>query len=144
MLRRARAFFEWTRGESMLVERKVRVPRADVRGLTLIELVMAMTVLAIGLAGYAKTVAMASIAASSSREATLATEAGRQMIETLRATTYAQIFARYNSSTLDDIGGITNPGANFAVAGLDARANDVDGMPGEIEFPTTLVGTALQ
>jgi len=105
---------------------------------------MAMTVLAVGLAGYAKTIAMASIAASTSREATLATEAGRQMIETLRSTTYNQIFARYNSTVADDPGGVVSPGANFAVTGLDARVNDADGMPGEIQFPTITVGGAEQ
>ncbi len=114
------------------------------RGLTLIELVMAMTILAVALLGYAKTVAMASVAASTSREATLASESGRRMIETLRAADFDEVFVRYNSTVADDPGGIVSPGANFAVTGLDARANDADGMPGEILFPTINVGGALQ
>ncbi|HUR29492.1 MAG TPA: hypothetical protein VM509_14985 [Planctomycetota bacterium] len=112
--------------------------------MTLIELVMAMTVLAVALVGYAKTVAMASIASSTSRESTLATEAGRQMLETLRSTTFSEIFSRYNSSLADNPPLGVSPGANFAVTGLDARKNDADGMPGEILFPTITVGGALQ
>jgi prepilin-type N-terminal cleavage/methylation domain-containing protein len=128
----------------MIVGRKARFPRFKCRGLTLIELVMAMTVLAIALAGYAKTVAMSSIATTTSREATLATQAGRQMIETLRATQFDEIFSRYNTTPGDDPALGASPGANFAVTGLDARVNDVDGMPGEILFPTITAGGVLQ
>jgi prepilin-type N-terminal cleavage/methylation domain-containing protein len=128
----------------MIVGRTARFLRSKHRGLTLIELVMAMTVLAIALAGYAKTVAMSSIASTTSREATLATEAGRQMIETLRSTTFEEIYSRYNSTLADNPGAGASPGANFAVVGLDARANDLDGMPGEILFPTQTVAGVLQ
>jgi hypothetical protein len=103
-----------------------------------------MTVLCIALVGYARTVAMASVAASTSREAMLANEAGRQMLETLRAQPFNQVFARYNSTVADDPGGVVSPGANFAVTGLEAQKNDADGMPGEIAFPTLTVGGGLQ
>jgi prepilin-type N-terminal cleavage/methylation domain-containing protein len=133
----------------MIVGRNARFLRSKDRGLTLMELVMAMTVLAIAIAGYAKTVAMSSIASTTSREATLAAEAGRQMIERMCATVtdpamgFDEIYVRYNSTAADDPAGVS-PGSNFAVAGLDARANDLDGMPGEILFPTMTVGGVLQ
>lgn len=128
----------------MIVGRNVRFLRSKNRGLTLIELVMAMTVLVVALVGYAKTVAMSSIASSTAREATLASEAARQLIETMRGTTFNEIYLRYNSAAGDNPVAGVSPGANFAVAGLDARANDADGMPGEILFPTSTVGGALQ
>jgi len=128
----------------MMLARNRNGSRRARRGLTMVELVMAMTILAIALAGYARTVAMASVASSTAREAALASEAARRMIETLRAQDFAQVFTQYNATAADDILGITSPGANFAVTGLDARTNDADGMPGEILFPTIAVGAALQ
>ncbi|HTF88390.1 MAG TPA: prepilin-type N-terminal cleavage/methylation domain-containing protein [Planctomycetota bacterium] len=128
----------------MIVGKNRRGPKRSSRGLTLVELAMAMTLLAIALVGYAKTVANASVATSTSREVVLASEAGRRMIETLRSEDFATIFARYNSSVADDPGGVVSPGANFAITGLDAIPIDVDGRPGEIIFPVTLVGGAPQ
>ncbi|MEO6710260.1 MAG: prepilin-type N-terminal cleavage/methylation domain-containing protein [Planctomycetota bacterium] len=121
-----------------------RGPNGSCGGLTLIELAMAMTLLAIALVGYAKTVANASVATSTSRELVLASEAGRRMIETLRSEDFATVYARYNSSVADDPGGVVSPGANFAITGLDALPIDVDGRPGEIIFPTTMIGGAPQ
>jgi hypothetical protein len=66
------------------------------------------------------------------------------MIETLHGAPFPTIFVRYNSVTSDDPVGTTSPGANFAVRGLQAAPGDPDGFPGEIIFPTALVGTQLQ
>jgi hypothetical protein len=60
------------------------------------------------------------------------------MLVTMQAETFAQVFARYNSTGTDDPGGIgTAPGANFAVPGLEPRPGDPDGMVGQILFPAT-------
>jgi type II secretory pathway pseudopilin PulG len=112
--------------------------------LTLLELMFGMAVLAVGLAGYARTVSMSMVAANASREATLASQAGRQIIESMRSQTYDEIFARYNSSTADDPALGASPGANFAIPGLDAQAGDVDGFPGEISFPVGNGGLDLR
>src|SRR5687768_13068532 len=119
-------------------------PRRDQRGLTLLELIFAMVVLTVGLAAYARTVVLAMMAVSSSREVTLATEAGRQMVETLRAQTFDQVFRLYNSNAGDDPGPGAAPGNSFLVAGLEARKGDLDGMPGEIVFPALVVPGGLQ
>jgi prepilin-type N-terminal cleavage/methylation domain-containing protein len=131
-------------GKELHIRFDRRRPRLARRGLTLIELMMAMTVLAIALVGYARTVAMASVASSTAHEANLANEAARKMIETLRSQPFAQVFCLYNAYAGDDPGPGAAPGANFAVAGLEARKNDADGMPGEILFPTLTVGGVPQ
>ncbi len=110
----------------------------------MIELCVAMAVLAVALVGYAKAVAGTTVASRTSREAALANEAARLMVESLRAQPFANVFAMYNTSAADDPVGITSPGANFAVAGLDARKGDADGMAGQILFPVTMVGGVPQ
>ncbi len=114
------------------------------RGLTLLELVVAMSILAVALVAYARTVAGATVATRGSREATLASVAGRRMLETLRAGDFDQTYRLYNNMSGDDPGPGPAPGANFAVAGLDARAGDTDGLPGEIIFPTVGPAGALE
>jgi hypothetical protein len=109
-----------------------------------LEVLFAMVVLTIGLAGYARTVATAMMAVRSSHEATLASEAGRQCVESLRAQTFKDVFRLYNSTAADDPGPGPAPGNNFAVLGLEARTGDADGMPGEILFPTQSVAGVLQ
>jgi hypothetical protein len=79
------------------------------------------------------------------REVAVATSEGRRMIETLHATPLEQVFALYNATDVDDPGGgVLAPGSNFAVAGLTARADDADGMIGEILFPTAPGGAVLR
>jgi prepilin-type N-terminal cleavage/methylation domain-containing protein len=114
------------------------------RGLTLIEIVFALTLLSVALVGYARTIAGASVSSSTSREATRAANAAKRVIGELRSQAFNQVFRLYNSTTADDPFGVVAPGGNFAVAGLDARKGDADGMPGEILFPTQIVGGVLQ
>jgi len=105
-----------------------------------------MSVLVVGLLAYCRAAVSAALAARTTRETTLATEAAWRMIEQLRAApNFNQVFAMYNTTTADDPGGgVVSPGANFAVTGLQAVVGDPDGLPGEIVFPTTTVGGALQ
>lgn len=114
--------------------------RRGTRGLSLLELCVAMSLLAVALVGYAKTVARASTATRTSREGALANEAVRTVIESMRAESLANVFRMYNDYAPDDLGGVVNPGADFAVVGLEPRVGDADGMAGEIVFPATLVG----
>jgi type II secretory pathway pseudopilin PulG len=113
--------------------------------MTLIEVVVAMSVLVVGLLAYMRAITSAALAARTTRETTLATEAAWRVIESMRAQqNFNQVFSLYNTTTADDPGGIAAPGANFAVPGLRAVVGDPDGMPGEIVFPTTTVGGAVQ
>lgn len=113
-------------------------------GLTLLELCVAMSILAIALLAYAKTVAGTTVASRTSREAALANEAARLVVENMRAQPLANVFAMFNTIVADDPVGVVSPGANFAVPGLWARRGDADGMPGEIRFPVTMVGGVPQ
>lgn len=126
-------------------QHKRRRPAAQ-SGLTMVEVMIAMSVLIVGLLAYTRTVASAALSARTTRESTLATQAAWRVVESMRAQlNFNQVFAMYNTSTADDPGGgIVSPGANFAVPGLLPVAGDADGMPGEIVFPTITVGGALQ
>jgi prepilin-type N-terminal cleavage/methylation domain-containing protein len=113
--------------------------------MTLIEVMVAMSVLVVGLLAYSRAVAAAALAARTTRETTLATEAAWRVVESMRAqANFNQVFSLYNTTTADDPVGIPAPGANFAVTGLQAVIGDPDGLPGEIVFPTVTVGGALQ
>ncbi|MEM7305194.1 MAG: hypothetical protein AAF682_00920 [Planctomycetota bacterium] len=71
----------------------------------------------------------------SNRETAVAHFAARGMIEQMQDIPFEQIFAAYNEDAGDDPAGIA-AGPSFPVDGLDARADDADGMPGQILFPT--------
>jgi hypothetical protein len=112
----------------------------------LVEVMVAMSVLVVGLLAYCRAVVSAAIAARTTRETTLATEAAWRVVEQMRAAqNFNQVFAMYNTTTADDPGAcVVSPGANFAVPGLQAVVGDPDGFPGEIVFPTTVVAGAPQ
>jgi hypothetical protein len=57
------------------------------------------------------------------------------VLEQMRGAEFRQVFARFNETNADDPGGVVSPGAGFAVAGLDAREGDPDGLVGRIQFP---------
>jgi prepilin-type N-terminal cleavage/methylation domain-containing protein len=107
-------------------------------GLTLIELAVAITILLVGVLGFAQALVSLEKAQSRTREAGRAMQAARGMIERIQAEAFPEAFRRYNADTADDPGGAgTAPGCNFAVEGLSAQPDDADGLPGEVIFPTT-------
>lgn len=111
--------------------------RSGRRGLTLLELVGSITILAIGISSLARVTVGLQRAGNVSRETELATQAARAMLERIQAEAFAQAFRSFNGTGADDPGGAgTAPGAGFAVAGLRARPGDADGLAGEIVFPT--------
>jgi len=114
-----------------------RSPIASTRGLTLLEVVFSITVLAIGITALARLTVGLQRSASMSHETELATQAARAMLERIQAESFSQAFRSFNATGADDPGGAdTAPGANFAVAGLRARPGDPDGQPGEVLFPS--------
>ena len=105
--------------------------------MTLVEVVCALAVLVVTVLGFSSAVLGALQANVHTREVTLASQAARQQIETLQASSFQLAFRTFNSSPNDDPAGPgTAPGAGFAVAGLQALPGDADGLPGEILFPT--------
>ena len=112
-----------------------RFPRRD-QGMTLLEIIIGLGVLVIAILGILGTIIGASRIDQATTEQIRAMNACRSIIETMKQTTYSEIWRRFNSNGADDPGGAnTAPGANFAVTGLRAQAGDGDGMPGQIFFP---------
>src|SRR5258705_13201543 len=106
-------------------------------GLSLVEISVGIAVLVIGVLGFLRAVIQLERMRSRTREAARATEAARRIVQSIQAEAFLEAFRRYNGDPTDDPGGAgTAPGKNFAVAGLSAAANDPDGRPGEIIFPT--------
>ena len=105
-------------------------------GLSIAELMIGLTVLVIGVVGALTSVTSSAMLGETSPETTRAHLAVIQTIETLRAESFSDVFARYNSTPADDPGAPgTGPGPGFAVAGLDPQRGDADGMVGEIILP---------
>lgn len=70
------------------------------------------------------------------RDAAVARQAARLELESLQGVPFDEIFAAYNESAADDAGlSDPAPGSSFTVFGLQARADDADGMCGRISFP---------
>jgi type II secretory pathway pseudopilin PulG len=113
------------------------------KGLTLVELTVAITVMVIALCGTASTVVTTNALNRQSHESAVARKAAESAVEALRNTNFATVFARYNSATSDDPGGAgTAPGSTFAVEGLTPVAGAPGGVPGQIFFPSA--GPALR
>lgn len=112
-------------------------PAPERAGLTLVEVLCALTILMLSVLGFAQAITASARSVQATKERTLATEAARRKIEELEANVFAEVFWRYNDYANDDPGGAgTAQGAHFAVPGLHALASDTDGFVGEIVFPT--------
>ena len=92
--------------------------------------------LLIGVLGYAQAMIAATRSQALTHEQSLATDAARQVIEEMHALAFGNVFRQYNSTGADDLAGGPAPGSGFAIDGLDAAPGDLDGLPGEVLFPT--------
>jgi prepilin-type N-terminal cleavage/methylation domain-containing protein len=113
------------------------------RGMTVIELLVTMTILAVALQMTAAALINTGKVEPQQRESSQALDGARDLCEQLRSTDPSRLFALYNDDPADDPGGAGSaPGADFSVDGLDPRSVDVDGIVGKVEFPT--VGNELR
>lgn len=103
-------------------------------GFTFVELAVGITVLVVALGSLTATMISSSALARTNKQTTFAFEAGRSMVEELRAADFATLFATYNSTTGN---------GGFAVADLAALVGDADGLPGRIIFPEVIGGGGL-
>ena len=111
-------------------------PRSRTSGLSLVELCIVITVLAVAVGWLTRTVVSVGRLAPIQAETTRALNAARSQVEAIRATDFPLAFATFNASAADDPGGAgTAPGAGFAVEGLAPIPGDADGLVGRIEFP---------
>ncbi len=105
--------------------------------MSLLEITIAIALLVTGLLSFMQAMMMLERSHARAREVGRATQAARRVIEAIQAEAFAEAFRRYNGDAADDPGGAGSaPGKNFAVPGLSARANDPDGFPGEVIFPS--------
>lgn len=112
-------------------------PSAGRQGFTFLELTVGMAILLVALLIFSSVVTAMAKQRTSNRETGLAVAAARNMLESLRSEDFAEVYARYNSDPADDPGGAGSaPGHRFAVPGLDASADALDGLQGEVVFPT--------
>lgn len=117
-------------------------PRGGCRaGVSLVEVLVAMTILTIAFGMYASTVFSTKVQRAILRENAIAAEAARNMLEEIADQEFDAIFALYNETPTDDPGGEgTAPGCRFDVPGLDAWDGAGDGWAGEIVFPALREG----
>lgn len=114
-------------------------PRRAARGTTLIEVAIAASVMVIGLLGFMQVIAMSVGSSTANRQADLATQAAREVIEQIQAANFATLHTTYGV-----LPGGPAPGNAFDVPGLDPDPADPDGRVGEIRMPVLTVGGAVQ
>ena len=99
------------------------------RGITLLEIMIAMGVLAIGLFGMVLVILQSSRMTAVQEENLLAMRSAQNMIEQMENTNWDQIYTNFSG----------NP--DFPVTGLEPQVGDPDGFEGKILFPE--IGGAL-
>ncbi len=113
-----------------------RRARPSRRGMTLVEVMVALVILTMCVGMLTSTIASTSVQATVNRENAIAVEAARAAIEDMHNVPFEQVFALFNDFPDDDPGGPgTGFGNHFDVIGLDAADDDLDGMVGEVILP---------
>jgi len=100
-----------------------------------VELMLAITVVVIGVGATLGAISSFARLEESNRESMQATLAARRVLEDLQNENFSQVFALYNETAIDDPLGVAAPGANFAVTGLNEQQGDADGVAGRVVFP---------
>lgn len=105
-------------------------------GFTLVELLIAMTILSVAMLGAVGTLTQISSLAGSNRESTLAYQSARAMLERVQAVPFEEALQRFNDDPADDPAGPGSAeGMHFAVPGLNLQATDDDGFCGRVLLP---------
>ncbi len=95
-----------------------------------------MVVLVVAVLGTLGSITSSAIMGEATMETSQTYRAAQSLIERLAGMPLDQVFYRYNADTTDDPAGVgLDPGANFAVVGLDPLEGDADGFPGKVFLP---------
>jgi prepilin-type N-terminal cleavage/methylation domain-containing protein len=110
---------------------------APSKGFTLIEVVIAMAVMAVAILGLLSMLANTMKIQESAREQALAMNACREVLDQMRSSgNFSELFRRYNSTTSDNAGLVgAIPGNAFDVPGLSPIPGDADNRVGRIVIP---------
>ena len=103
-------------------------------GFTLLEVLIAISVLAVAVGLTGSTIVSISNYAQVAKENSLARAALSTQLQVLRAYPFAQLFRDFNASGADD-SSMGAPGPGFDVLGLNPIPGDPDGRVGRIELP---------
>jgi prepilin-type N-terminal cleavage/methylation domain-containing protein len=115
-------------------------PKRDQRGFSLLELVIAMAVIALTLLSLMTLINSSAHLQEISREKAIATNAVRKILEEMRNAVFSEVYPRYNSNGADNPVGSASSGHTFSVAGLTPLVSG--GLVGQIFFPE--VGSSLR
>jgi len=113
-------------------------------GFTLLEMSIAMSVLAVALLAYSQSVMASMKAAAGQRELDLATAAAHQTISEIQASPFDQIFSLYNLDDADDPGGAGTAPGPFVNVSLDPVVGAPGGMVGQVILPVRSAGGVEQ
>ena len=114
-------------------------------GFTLVEVMVALALVAFALMGFSRSLVSTMVASETDREVRAATEAARAVMERLSGASFTDVFALYNADPSDDPGGPgTAPGPGVDLPGLAPLENDPDGRVGEILLPVLDNGGNLE
>lgn len=106
-------------------------PRPRCRGITLIEVTIAILILTVAAYMLSSTIGASLTHTVTKREQATAVEAAMNAMETMRATPFIDLFQSFNEDPDDDPLGVGSaPGATFDVQGLDPRLG-----PGGLPLP---------
>jgi len=118
-----------------LVTRR-RGPRA---GFTLVELLVAMSVLLVAASIFYRLLASTTQLRGMNRENAVAVDAARVCLEQMRNRDFRELWSLYNDDPADDPGGPgTAPGRRFVVEELDPLPGSTDDTVGEVILPAQL------
>lgn len=106
-------------------------------GMSVLEVLIAMSALLIALGGFLQSMVTSTRLHQSNVDSTIAVEVLRAKIEELASVPFDEVYRRFNEDGADDPEGAnTAPGNEFAVSSLDPSLEVVDGVTGQIIFPT--------
>jgi type II secretory pathway pseudopilin PulG len=113
-----------------------RQARARAAGYSLLEVVVAMPILALALGLFLGATGAAKEMRQVQRENSAVAEEARIVLERMRNEDWSEVYALYNSTPGDDPGGAgTAPGNTFSIAGLAPPGGELGEPVGEILMP---------
>jgi type II secretory pathway pseudopilin PulG len=114
----------------------VRVGRFSVRGTSLVEIMVVLSIVVVAAGLFSRIVIATSRLRDVNRDNAIAAEAARKILEEIRGTEFRKVFRLYDPDPNDDPNGPgTAPGHRHDVAGLAPTADSPDGKVLEVLMP---------